>query len=157
MRSSHLNTSCRATKRHPPHSIWVATNRGSKAGPQRARGRLMSNRARGEKPWWAPAALPDPAQKWTGTSRPFSFDSNIEPNPQNLHRGEANGPPEPIERLGHLPGGRLRSSGMPHEGSAVTTRVFGEAKNTNFLKFFLQRVNHVDARSNLSQLRTIYK
>ena len=40
--------------------------------------------------------------------RPFSFDSNHEPNPQNL---------EPIERLGHLPGGGLRSSGMPHEGS----------------------------------------
>ena len=26
-----------------------------------------------------------------------SFDSNPEPNPQNLRRGEANGPPEPIE------------------------------------------------------------
>ena len=49
--------------------------------------------------------------------RPFSFDSNPEPNPQNLHRGEANGPPKPTERLGHLPGGGLRSSGMPHEGS----------------------------------------
>ena len=43
---------------------------------------------------------------------------NLEPNPQNQHRGEANGPLEPIERLGHLSGGRLRSSGMPHEGSA---------------------------------------
>ena len=30
----------------------------------------------------------------------------------------------------------------------VTTWVFGEAKNTNFLKFFLQCVKHVDARSN---------
>ena len=47
----------------------------------------------------------------------FSFDPNLEPNPQNLHRGEANGPPEPIEWLRHLPGGVLRSSGMPHEGS----------------------------------------
>ena len=32
--------------------------------------------------------------------------------------------------------------------SRVTTRVFEEAKNTNFLKFFLQCVKHVDARSN---------
>ena len=30
----------------------------------------------------------------------------------------------------------------------VTTRVFGGAKNTNFLKIFLQYVKHVDARSN---------
>ena len=30
----------------------------------------------------------------------------------------------------------------------VTTRVFGEAKNTNFLKFLSQCVKHVDARSN---------
>ena len=35
----------------------------------------------------------------------------------------------------------------------VTTRVFGEAKNTNFLKFFLQRVKHVIARSNTSPTR----
>ena len=33
----------------------------------------------------------------------------------------------------------------------VTTRVFGEAKNMNFLKFFLQCVKHVDARSNKEQ------
>ena len=33
----------------------------------------------------------------------------------------------------------------------VTTRVFGEAKNTNFLKNFLQYVKHVDARSNKEQ------
>ena len=63
-------------------------------------------------------SLPYPAKKRTGTSRPFSFDPNLEPSPQNLHRGEASGPPEPIERLGHLPGGGLRSSGMPHEGYA---------------------------------------
>ena len=48
----------------------------------------------------------------------FSFDSNPEPNPQNLHRGEASGPSEPIERLGHLLGGGLRSCGVPPEGSA---------------------------------------
>ena len=48
----------------------------------------------------------------------FSFDSNPEPNPQNLHRGEASGPLEPIERLGHLPGGGLRSCGVPPEGFA---------------------------------------
>ena len=66
----------------------------------------------------SPAALPDLAQKQTGTSRPFSFDFSLKPNPQNLRRGEANGPSEPIERLGHLPGGGLRSSEMPQEGSA---------------------------------------
>ena len=33
----------------------------------------------------------------------------------------------------------------------VTNRVFGEAKNTNFLKFFLQCMKHVDARSNKEQ------
>ena len=49
----------------------------------------------------------------------FSFDPNLEPCPQNLHRGEASGPPErSSERLGHLPGGGLRSSEMPHEGYA---------------------------------------
>ena len=41
--------------------------------------------------------LPDPAQKRTGTSRPFSFDPNLEPSPQNLHRGEASGPPESLQ------------------------------------------------------------
>ena len=34
---------------------------------------------------------------------------------------------------------------------AVTIRVFGETKNTNYLKFFLQYVKHVDARSNKEQ------
>ena len=58
-----------------------------------------------------------PLRSGQGHLKPFSFDSNLEPNPQNLHRGEANGPPEPIERLGHLSGGGL-SSGMPHEGPA---------------------------------------
>ena len=33
----------------------------------------------------------------------------------------------------------------------VTTWVFGEAKNTNFLKNFLQCVKYVDARSNKEQ------
>ena len=42
--------------------------------------------------------LPDPAQKRTGTSRPFSFDPNLEPSPQNLHRGEASGPLESLSR-----------------------------------------------------------
>jgi len=36
---------------------------------------------------------------------------------------------------------------------SVTTRVFGEAKNTNFLKNFLQCVKHVNVRSNTSQTR----
>ena len=56
------------------------TDRGSKAGLRRDRGRLVSNRARGEKMRWAPAALPEPARKRAGTSRPFSFDSNLEPS-----------------------------------------------------------------------------
>ena len=43
----------------------------------------------------------------------FSFDPNLEPSPQNLHRGEASGPPKSISGMI-----RLRSSGMPHEGYA---------------------------------------
>ena len=62
--------------------------------------------------------LPDPTQKWIGTSRPFSFDPDLEPSPQNLHRGEASGPPKSVGWLRHLAGGGLRSSGMPHEGYA---------------------------------------
>ena len=33
----------------------------------------------------------------------FLFDPNLEPCPQNLHRGEASGSPESIRRLGQLP------------------------------------------------------
>ena len=29
----------------------------------------------------------------------FSFDPNLEPNPQNHHRGEANGPPGSISEM----------------------------------------------------------
>ena len=28
----------------------------------------------------------------------FSFDPNLEPSPQNLHQGEASGPPESLSR-----------------------------------------------------------
>jgi hypothetical protein len=36
----------------------------------------------------------------------FSFDPNLEPSPQNLHRGEASGPPELVSGMtGHLPRG----------------------------------------------------
>ena len=38
----------------------------------------------------------------------FSFDSNPGPNPQNLRRGEANGPPEPIEMARASAGRRVR-------------------------------------------------
>jgi ATP-dependent helicase YprA (DUF1998 family) len=38
------------------------------------------------------------------------------------------------------------------EKVGVTTRVFVQPKNTNFLKFFLQCVLHVVARSNPSQI-----
>ena len=61
---------------------------------------------------------PTPLRSGQGRFDLFSFDSNPEPNPQNLHRGEAIGPPEPIERLGHLPGGGLRNCGVPPEVSA---------------------------------------
>ena len=53
---------------------------------------------------------PTPLGSRQGRLNLFSFDSNPKPNPQNLHRGEAIGPPEPIEWLGHLLGGGLRSS-----------------------------------------------
>ena len=42
------------------------------------------------------------------------------------------------------PSGHAKAAGA----QLVTTRVFGEAKNMNFLKFFLQYVKHEDARSN---------
>ena len=29
----------------------------------------------------------------------FSFDPNLDPCPQNLHRGEANRPPKPVSRM----------------------------------------------------------
>ena len=61
---------------------------------------------------------PTPLRSEPGRLDLLSFDSNLEPNPQNLHRGEAIGPPELIERLRHLPGGGLRSCGVPPEGSA---------------------------------------
>ena len=49
----------------------------------------------------------------------FSFDPDLEPCPHNLHRGRPAGHlSQSPERLGHLPGGGLRSSGMPHEGYA---------------------------------------
>ena len=43
------------------------------------------------------------------------------------------------------------SSDDDDDDDGVTTRVFGEAKNMNFLNFFLQCVKHVDARSNKEQ------
>ena len=36
----------------------------------------------------------------------FSFDPNLEPSPQNLHRGEASGPPESISRMTQASVGR---------------------------------------------------
>ena len=49
----------------------------------------------------------------------FLFDPNLEPCPQNLHRGEASGPPRSVSRTTQaLSGCGLRSSGMPHEGYA---------------------------------------
>ena len=49
----------------------------------------------------------------------FSFNPKPLPNPQNLHRGEASGPPESVSRMAQAStGGRLRSSGMSHEGYA---------------------------------------
>ena len=48
----------------------MATDRGSKVGPRRARGRLASNRARGENPNEPRAALSQSAPKQTGSSQP---------------------------------------------------------------------------------------
>ena len=49
----------------------------------------------------------------------FSFDPNLEPCPQNLHRGEASGPPESVSGTTRASAERwVRSSGMPHEGYA---------------------------------------
>ena len=59
-------------------------------------------------------------------------------------------------QLGATPDGQaLKHSPRPTEAilssphaPGVTTRIFLETKNTNFLKFFLQCVKHVDTRSN---------
>ena len=49
----------------------------------------------------------------------FLFDPNLKPSPQNLHQGEASGPPGSVSRMTQaLSGCGLRSSGMPHEGYA---------------------------------------
>ena len=63
--------------------------------------------------------MPNPAQKRTGTSRPFSFNLTS----SQAHRISIEGKPAghlspSLEQLGHLPGGGLRSSEMPHEGYA---------------------------------------
>ena len=80
----------------------------------------MSNRAREKTTETSPSGPAQPRSEadWD-ISNLFSFDSNPKPNPQNLHRGEASGPPKPIERLGHLLGGGLRSCGVPPDGSAI--------------------------------------
>ena len=36
----------------------------------------------------------------------FSFDPNLEPCPQNLHRGEASGPPESVSGMAQASAGR---------------------------------------------------
>ena len=62
----------------------------------------------------------------------FSFDPNLEPCPQNLHRGETSGPPDrSLESLGHLSGGGLRRSGMPHEGYAYPVMNNGPGFHSN--------------------------
>ena len=43
--------------------------------------------------------LPNPAQKRIGTSRPFSFNPNLRPSPQNSYQGEASGTPESLSRV----------------------------------------------------------
>jgi len=49
------------------------------------------------------------------------------------------------------PGRSTQCCRLPCHRLHVRTWVFGEAKNTNFLKIFLQYVKHVDARSNKEQ------
>ena len=66
----------------------------------------------------APAALPDPAQKRIGTSRFFLFDSNLEPNPHNLQSRRGQRATRAYQMAQASTGGKLRSSGMLHEGSA---------------------------------------
>ena len=48
----------------------------------------------------------------------FSFYPNLEPRPQNLYRGEASGPPRSVSGMTQeSTETRVKSSGMPHEGS----------------------------------------
>ena len=47
----------------------------------------------------------------------FSFDPYLKSSPQNLHEERSAGHlSRSPEQHGHLPGGELRSSGMPHQG-----------------------------------------
>ena len=54
----------------------------------------------GEKTQMSPSSLCPPRSEADRVISTFSFDPNLEPSPQNLHRGEANGSPEPIEQSG---------------------------------------------------------
>ena len=58
----------------------------------------MSNRARGKMQMSpsGPRPIYPEADRVIST---FSFDPNLEPCPQSLHRGEANGPPESVSGM----------------------------------------------------------
>ena len=103
---------CRLIRYRQPQA---EVRRSAREGLEAASRRTEPGRDNRDEPQWP---CPTPLRSEPGRLDLLSFDSNLEPNPQNLHRGEAIGPPELIERLRHLPGGGLRSCGVPPEGSA---------------------------------------
>ena len=89
------------------------------ASAQRARGRLASNRARGENTDEPRAALAQSAPRQIGSSQPSCLILNL----CQTHRISIEGRPaghlgRSPEQPRHLSGCRLRSSGISHEGYA---------------------------------------
>jgi hypothetical protein len=85
----------------------------------------------GEKTHMSPMALTRLAQAAIRVISTFSSDPDLDPCPQNLHRGEASGPPESVGQLEHLLGGRSRSSGMPPAGYADSVTNDGPVFHSN--------------------------
>ena len=52
----------------------------------------------GEKTRMSPSGLHPTRSEADRVISTFSFNPNLEPCPQNLHRGEASGPPESVSR-----------------------------------------------------------
>ena len=75
--------------------------------------------SQGRKHRSAPAALARPTQKRTGSSRPSrSILTSSQAHRISIEERPTGHLSQSLERLGHMSGGGLRSSGMPHEGYA---------------------------------------
>jgi hypothetical protein len=110
---------CCVTKQQLPNSTRATTDRGSKASPQRARGHLALNRARGENAYEPRAALAQSAPMQIGSSQPSrSILTSSHAHKISIEARPAGHPGWSPKRPRYLPGHGLRSSGMPYEGYA---------------------------------------